>query len=158
MIIGVGHRHRGDDAAGLIAVDALRDLGFATIEHCGEGLGLIGAWDGAEVVVLIDAMRSSAPCGTVRRLEPLDDGLNPDGCRCSSHLFGVGQAVALARELDRLPARLIVYGIEGMNFAIGAPVSDPVRSAVSDVVDRIVGELLGGDGSRNAVCTSMCEG
>ena len=31
----------------------------------------------------------------------------------------------LARELDRLPARLVVYGIEGEDFEAGEGLTDP---------------------------------
>ena len=40
--------------------------------------------------------------------------------------MGLPEAVALARELDRLPTRLIVYGIEGESFETGEGLSDPV--------------------------------
>ncbi|MGA8805322.1 MAG: hypothetical protein WB866_11580, partial [Solirubrobacterales bacterium] len=57
--------------------------------------------------------------------------------RSSTHALGVADAVELARELDRLPARLAVYGIEGENFEAG----EGLTPAVEATVDVLVGEL-----------------
>jgi hydrogenase maturation protease len=37
----------------------------------------------------------------------------------SSHALGVGEAIALARALERLPSRLVDYGVEGARFGAG---------------------------------------
>ena len=44
----------------------------------------------------------------------------PASFRSSTHAFGVGDAVELARALGRLPRRVVVYGVEGADFAAGA--------------------------------------
>ena len=40
------------------------------------------------------------------------------------------EAVELARELDRLPRRLVVYGIEGESFEAGEGLSPAVETTV----------------------------
>ena len=47
--------------------------------------------------------------------------------RTSTHLLGVAEAVELGRELDRLPQRLTVYGIEGERFDVGEGLSATSR-------------------------------
>jgi hydrogenase maturation protease len=49
----------------------------------------------------------------------------------------VAEAIELARELDRLPARLRVYAIEGSDFAAGARLTPAVERAVA----ALAGEL-----------------
>jgi hydrogenase maturation protease len=61
--------------------------------------------------------------------------------RSSTHAFGVGDAVELSRALGRLPARLVVYGVEGSSFAAGAGLSKPVATAVDGVVEAIARDL-----------------
>jgi hydrogenase maturation protease len=70
-------------------------------------------------------------------LAPLPAGV----FRSSTHAFGVGDAVELARALGRLPRRVVVYGVEGAGFESGAPLSPAVAAAVDDVVSRLEEEL-----------------
>ena len=42
----------------------------------------------------------------------------------STHAVGIGEAIELARTLDRLPGRLIVYAVEGHRFDAGLGLSD----------------------------------
>jgi hydrogenase maturation protease len=140
LIIGIGNADRGDDAAGLIVVRRLRDdrersperraAPAAMIEASGEGTALIEAWRSADTVILIDAVDSGAAPGTIRRLEAHARPI-PTNVRCTStHANGVAEAIELARALGWLPRRLIVYGIEGRSFAVGAGLSPEVERAV----------------------------
>jgi hydrogenase maturation protease len=129
VVIGIGNAARGDDAAGLIAARRLGGL-----EHEGDPVGLLDAWAGAGVAVVIDAVRSGAEPGTVHRF---DGGRTPLPARLrsssSTHAIGLAEAIELGRALERLPARLIVYGIEGRCFEAGAPLTPAVAAAVDAV-------------------------
>ena len=84
--------------------------------------------------------------GTVRRVEVGDDvgvlGESP-GAAAGSHALGVGTAAALGRALGRMPARLVVFAVEGANFDHGEELSQPVRRAVTEVTARIAAEIAG---------------
>ena len=98
----------------------------------------MAAWEGRDRVVLIDAMRSGSPPGTVRRFDAGRGDL-PDGAfACSSHLYGPAEAVALARSLGRLPESLVVYGVEGADFTLGAGLSPEVASALDALIDELL--------------------
>jgi hydrogenase maturation protease len=142
LVVGVGNVLRGDDGAGPAVARRLRERGVAARELTGEGVGLVALFEDAPAVVLVDCVRSGAAPGTVHRFDVSDAAL-PAGLRGSSstHAVGAAEAIELARVLGRLPARLIVYGIEGARFDAGAPLSDAVARAVDAVVDRVAGEL-----------------
>ena len=59
----------------------------------------------------------------------------------STHAFSVAEAVELARSLDQLPPRLIVYGIEGENFAAGMGLTSSVEQAVEAVTEQVAAEV-----------------
>ncbi len=61
----------------------------------------------------------------------------------SSHGLGLAEAVELARALGQLPRSCVVYAIEGESFAVGAPLSPPVATAVADVAARLRVEIDG---------------
>ena len=152
LVVGVGNDFRGDDAAGLFTVRSLRRSlheatrgaelpGVDILEQSGEGAALIEAWRGYETVILVDAARSGAAPGTVHRIEvgagPLPALL---AGRLSSHAFGVARAVEMARALDRLPPRLVIYAVEGKTFDLGAPLSPEVKEAARELAGRLLRE------------------
>jgi len=144
VIIGVGNEYRSDDGAGIAVARRLRALfatGVTILEESGEGASLIEAWKGATWVMLVDAVRSGAPPGTIHRLDARAAPLPTGFFHYSTHAFSVAEAVELARSLDQLPAHLIVYGIEGENFAAGVELSSPVNQAVEAVVERAAIEV-----------------
>ena len=133
MVIGVGNRWAGDDAAGLAVA---RRVGGRELE--GDPASLLDAWAGADDVVVVDAAASGAPPGTIRRFDAGAGPLPARSLRSSSHAFGVPDAIELARALGRLPARLEVYAIEGASFAAGAALSGPVERAVDELVAALI--------------------
>ncbi len=144
VIIGVGNEYRSDDGAGLAVARRLRELfpaGVTILEESGEGAALMQAWQGAAWVMLVDAVRSGAPPGTIHRLDARAAPLPMGFFHYSTHAFSVAEAVELARSLDELPAHLVVYGIEGANFAAGVGLSSTVQPAVEVVVERLAQEV-----------------
>jgi hydrogenase maturation protease len=144
VVIGVGNPYRGDDAVGLAVAERVRDAvpnDVVVLECEQEPTRLVDAWDGADVAVVVDACAGDDAPGTVHRFDADEGPLPARVFRSSTHAFGVGDAVELSRALGRLPARLVVYGIGGTNFAAGAGLSGPVESAVAAVVEAIARDL-----------------
>ncbi|MFC1674136.1 hydrogenase maturation protease, partial [Pseudomonadota bacterium] len=129
------------DGVGAAVVDALGEHGIDAVAFDGDGTELMDAWQDCDAAILIDAMSSGAAPGTVRRFDLSEETLHQDEWRSSSHTFGLVQAAEIARVLDRLPARMIVFGIEGERFEYGERVSPSVQASVAGVVDRIKAEL-----------------
>ncbi len=144
LVIGLGNDFRRDDGAGRLAARRVRELAgeaVRVIEESGEGAALMDAWRGVELVVLIDAVHSGAKPGTVHRLDAQTQSIPANFFHYSTHAFSVAEAVELARALDQLPPRLIVYGIEGMNFTSGEGLSPEVAAAAEQVAQTIITEL-----------------
>jgi hypothetical protein len=56
----------------------------------------------------------------------------------------------LARVLDLLPDRLLIFGIEGSQFETGAAPSEAVMDAVQQLAQRIAEERVGSYVSGNS--------
>jgi hydrogenase maturation protease len=151
LIIGVGNPYCGDDGAGIAAVRRLvgsLPAGVIIKEENGEGTALAEAWKGAEFVFVVDAMQSGAPVGTVRRIDAAVERIPKEVFSGSTHAFGVAGAIELARTLNDLPPRLILFAIEGRNFAAGDKLSPPVEESIETVAQLILAEaqeVLGND-------------
>lgn len=144
LIIAVGNLYRSDDAAGLHVARLVKEMAphtAAILEHSGEGASLVESWKDAQGVILIDAVSSGAPPGTVHRLEPLLQPLPRALFRHSTHAFSVPEAVELARALNQLPGYLLVIGIEGENFAAGTELSPNVSAVLPQVADQVFKEI-----------------
>ena len=143
-VIGIGNEYRQDDAAGLLVVRKLeKTVGnqVEILEQGGEASSLITAWGNSDRVILIDAVQSGARPGTIHRVDATNNSLTAGEFRCSSHLFGVAESIELARTLDQLPPKLIVYGIEGKQFEHGVTLSPEVDQILDDLADRVLEEI-----------------
>lgn len=142
-VIGVGNAEGGDDGAGLEAARLVsEDRGLRVHAYDGEAIGLLDLWDGAEAVVVIDAAWSGAPPATIHRIDASVHEVPITLGRASSHAIGVLEAIELARALDRLPPRVILYGIEGARFDTGTGLSEEVASALEGLACAVRGEAL----------------
>ena len=143
-IIGVGNAFRSDDRAGIAVAERVREKitgGAAIIEESGDGAALLELWKGAGTVILVDAVHSGEAPGTIHRLDAGAAEIPRSMFQYSTHGFGVAEAVQLARALNQMPGRLIVYGIEGKNFAAGTALSAEVEEASARVTLRILEEV-----------------
>lgn len=146
-LIGIGNRFRGDDAAGLEVASRLRAThppGCRILEEGGEPVSLIEGFALVKEALVVDAVSSGAEPGTLHRFDATAEPLPVELFKNSTHALGVADAVELARELERLPHRLSIYGIEGANFDAGEGLSPAVESTVDALVAELHAEL-GGD-------------
>jgi hydrogenase maturation protease len=144
VVIGIGNEYRSDDRVGIAVARRLRERFLTKIivlEESGEGAALIDSWKGATWVMLLDAVHSGAAPGTIHRLDARAVPVPTGFFHYSTHAFSVAEAIELARSLDELPPHLILYGIEGGNFAAGEGLSPAVEQAVEAVVERAADEL-----------------
>ena len=91
---------------------------------------------------VFDAVRSNAAPGTIHRLNVLETPPPPDWFIHSSHAFGLAEALELGRQMNRLPTEMIVYGISGRNFELGAAISEEVATACDTVFSTARDEIL----------------
>ena len=140
LVIGVGNEYRHDDAAGLIVARQLKAHThplWQVHEQSGEATALMQLWGDAECVIVIDAVQSGAPPGTVHTFDATPQSLPARMFRGSSHLFGLTQAIELSRMLRQLPPKFIVYGIEGEKFEPGIGISISVLNGIMGLVEII---------------------
>jgi hydrogenase maturation protease len=150
-LIGVGNRFRRDDAAGLEVASRLRERhppGIRVLDEEGEPASLIRSFELMQEVLIVDAVSTGGTPGDLHRFDATHKPLPAETFRSSTHALGVAEAIELARELDRLPPRLAVYGVEGESFEAGEGLSPAVENTVSRLVAELHAELGGGSPGR----------
>jgi len=144
LVVGVGNSFRGDDGVGLAVAARLRDRvpTSTTVVECErETSRLLEIWSGAESALLIDAVDSGAEAGTLHRFDASETALPERVFRSSTHAFGLGETIELARALGQLPARVIVHGVEGRTYDAGQALSEPVQAALDGAIDAVLDDL-----------------
>ncbi len=143
-IIGIGNSFRGDDACGLHAISLLQNKNLKGVELFsveGEASKILSLWEGSDTVFIIDAISSESEPGKVYRRDlrakPLEETLSPP----SSHSISLRETIEVARQLNKLPSQVILYGIEGKNFSMGEAMSEKVLLATEKVVEEIIQEI-----------------
>lgn len=148
LVLGLGQSLRGDDSAGLEAIRLWQEeypqtAKIVRVETCElPGLALLDLLEGADAAILVDAVRASAPAGTLLCLGPDDpESFSPDAL--SAHGWGVAETLSLGRSLHPWLAavRMTLIGIVGEQFEIGAGLSPPVRAALDGAAAMIEGEV-----------------
>ena len=109
LLIGVGSDFRSDDMVGILIARRLSELmrpGLEVVEHHGEGSGLMELWEGYRRVIVVDAAQSgTAPTGTLHDFDVIAAPLPAKFLHYSSHLFGLAEAIELARTFMSLQSR-----------------------------------------------------
>lgn len=144
LIIGVGNEYRRDDGAGIEAarqIDKFNLPQVQVLEHSGEGASLLEHFHEADLVIIIDAAQSESSPGAVHLFDAIHSPIPSNFFNYSTHAFSVAEAVELARTLNKLPTRLLVYGIEGTDFSAGIGLTEAVQISVDIVVERIADDL-----------------
>jgi hydrogenase maturation protease len=143
VVVGIGNPFRKDDGIGpAVATQIERQSlpGVRVVISDGEPAGLLEAWAGADLAVVVDAIyRMPASPGRIHRLTASQ--LESGGTAASSHGFGLPDALRLGRALEQLPGRVVVFAVEAADTGAGTELSKPVAAALPEVVAAVMTEL-----------------
>jgi hydrogenase maturation protease len=144
LILGVGSPLMGDDALGILAVQALQALqlpGVDVIDGGTEGLGLIPLMEMYRRVILVDAVPMDQPAGTIRRLTWDEIRLSGHTRSFSLHQSDLSDALILAETLNCLPSEVVIYGVQPQNTGWDEPVSGAVEHALPVLIEALINEV-----------------
>lgn len=152
-IIGVGNPLRGDDVLGHAVVDLLSaealDPRVSLHKTGGDAADVVDLLGGCEAAIIVDAVQSDEPVGTVVILD-CAQSLPQQLFLCSSHAFGVAEGIELARTLGQLPALCHIVGVVANQWEPGAPMSGSPKASLPQAVKQIMLLLQDYSGVSNA--------
>jgi hydrogenase maturation protease len=143
LLLGLGNDILSDDAIGLRVVAAvgerLAGREDVTVSQSAEmGLALLDLIVGFDTLVLVDAVQTrEAEPGFVHELDGADLKTLP---AISPHFLGVGEVLALGRELGlRVPNRVRIFAIEVADpFTVGTALTPALEAALPGLVERVL--------------------
>jgi hydrogenase maturation protease len=126
---------------GPAVAERLRAAGAPVLDCGDEPTRLLDLWDGLDAIVVVDAVRSGAPAGTVHRVDAGGGPLPRDLGLASTHAMGIADALELGRALGRAPRRVVVLGIEGVSYGMGEEMTPAVAAELDGLVVSVLREL-----------------
>ena len=145
LVLGLGNVLLGDDGLGAAAVTRLeREYRVASRVHLEDGgtlgLSLLGLLTESEHVILVDAIQTDSPPGTLVRLDGSDvsDAVRD---RLSPHQVGVTDLLDAARLIDSYPATVTLLGLVPDRIDLAVARSSIVDDRLDELVAAVVREV-----------------
>jgi hydrogenase maturation protease len=158
LVLGLGNDILSDDAVGLnVAREIRRHLsdsdGIEVQETSEMGLALLDHIVGFADLILVDAVQTrQAPPGF---LHEFDDGQLEVLPIVSPHFLGVGETVALGRQLGLpVPGRVKIFAIEVKDpFTVGDSMTPALRRVLRPIALRVLAAARQLHSDRNVPCS-----
>jgi hydrogenase maturation protease len=143
LVLGLGNLLLSDDGIGPAVLEQLanssamwpREVEF--VDGGTQGLALLAELEGRRAVIIVDALQTGAPPGTVHRVTLNELRAISPGRANSGHEGNAGELLAAAQLLGELPDRLFIVGVEPEKICTGFGLSDGVKEAIPTVVDQV---------------------
>jgi hydrogenase maturation protease len=154
LVAGIGNPWASDDGVGGEVVRRLQERLAAEPAEArpvvkllilGQpDVALIDAMGDCERLIVVDAVRSGAPPGTLHHVAWAPGSVEERGvARASSHGLGVREVLELATAMGRLPARVELWGVEIASTEPDQGLSPAVADALPGLVEGLLGALHG---------------
>jgi hydrogenase maturation protease len=145
-VLGLGNVLMGDDGFGPSVVHAFESAfhvgpGVEVIDLGTPGLDLTPWLFGAESVVIIDTVKSSASPGTLHMYGERAILRHAPGIRTGPHEPGLKEALLALKFAGRGPRTVTLIGVVPLRTTLGTELSAPVAAAVPRAIDALVALL-----------------
>jgi hydrogenase maturation protease len=147
LVLGVGNILLSDEGIGVRVIEALQDRyrippEVEVIDGGTAGMDLLDTLSGRRQVIIVDAVRTGGPPGSIVRL--VDEQVPAFfRSRISPHQLGLSDVLAALSILGSEPQAVTVIGVEPADLSIGLELSPVLAARLDELVERVVGELRG---------------
>ncbi len=145
LVLGLGNTLMQDEGVGVKVLEHL-DAEYTWPENVTlldggvMGLELLPYMESADAVLLLDAVRTGAPPGTVVRLEGAEIPAVV-ALKISMHQVGLQETLAMCQFRGTTPERLVLLGVVPATLEMGLTLSPKVAAEVRPLVEAAVREL-----------------
>ena len=146
VVLGVGNLLLTDDGVGIHAIRALEQIpdlpeGVELVDGGTAGLNLLSYLEGIDRLIIIDAIQSSDPPGTIRRFAG-EQVPAYFAMKISPHEITLPDFLAAAKLRDLYPGEVVVWGIKAESLDIGIELSPPLAAQFDRLVANVHREIL----------------
>jgi hydrogenase maturation protease len=145
LVLGLGNVLLQDEGLGVRALERLEARyalpgGVRAMDGGTLGLDLLPHLEGVSCLIVIDAVRTGQPAGTVVRL--VDEAIMPVlALKLSVHQVGLRELLGASQLLGRHPEHVVLWGMEPAHMDWGLALSPAVEAGIDGLVEAVAGEL-----------------
>jgi hydrogenase maturation protease len=147
LVLGVGNLLLQDEGAGVRALEEFANrydtpAGVELLDGGTSGIELLHYFQGRDRLIILDVVKCGNPPGTVVRLEG-EEVPAIFMSKISPHQLGISDLLAVCRLLGKMPAEVVLLGIEPKIMGTGFALSDEVSGNLGKLADLLALELAG---------------
>lgn len=144
-VIGVGNLLMGDDGTGIHAVKALGKEklpeNVKVFDCATRAFDVLECMDGCDKAVIVDAYKKGGASGSVYRFSfdpacTMDESIN-----LSMHDINFIDALKAGKEIYKLPAEIVIIGVEPEVLDWGLGLSHELNNAIPEIIKAVKSEL-----------------
>lgn len=145
LVLGVGNLLLTDEGIGIHAVQRLLDEKLLPedveiVDGGTAGLSLLYYLEGVDLMIIIDAVETGGPPGTIVRLA--DDQIPAYmALKVSPHEITLPDFLAAAKLRDLYPKEVLVWGMQPESLEVGVDLSPAVEAKMDALIGHVVVEI-----------------
>jgi hydrogenase maturation protease len=145
LVLGAGNLLLSDDGLGIHTIRRLQEVTqlpeeVQVLDGGTLGLGLLHYLEGVSHLLIVDALETGQPPGTVTRLAG-EEVPAYFALKMSPHEIGLPDMLFAAKLCDLYPVEVVIWGIQPEKVAVGLDLSPLVAGQVDVLVSNVLGEL-----------------
>ena len=145
LVLGVGNILLSDDGVGVHVVRRLEEVvelppEVEVLDGGTKGMDLLHYLEGVSRLLIIDAVETGGPPGTLRRLSG-DQVPAYLSIKMSPHEIGLPDMLFAAKLRDLYPEEVVVWGVQPATTEVGLELSESVAARVDELVEEVLTEL-----------------
>lgn len=145
LVLGIGNLIMTDDGVGVRVVQHLTEEyrfpeGVTVMDGGTLGLDLLHHLEGVERLLLVDAVETGGPPGTMVRLagEEIPVALQT---KLSPHQMGLQDLLAVAELQGNRPSEMVLWGVQPESVELGMELTPAVAAQFDHLVGKVLAEL-----------------
>jgi len=147
LVLGLGNVLLEDEGLGIHALKLLRQCyTFPTeielLDGGTSGMALIDKISGREQLLVLDAVQTGDPPGTLVKLSDQDVPVY-FGLKVTFHQLGLADVLASLELSGERPGHVTVIGLVPQSLELSLDLTDRIGSKMNDLVEAVVRELVG---------------
>lgn len=144
VILGVGNLLLRDEGVGVHLIRELNqeELDYVNLQIVDGGTSpeIISLAEGADKLIIVDAVRGGGKPGTIYRFD-IDEIAMDSPMRLSLHQMSILDSLRMLDLTGKRPKSIVVIGIEPENLDLGLDLSPEIEAKIPELKKLIIGEI-----------------
>lgn len=145
LVLGIGNLLLQDEGAGVRVIEELEKkyempVGVELLDGGTSGIELLHYIEEKNVLILVDVVRNGGSSGTTYRFEGEEVPALFQN-KISPHQLGISDLLATARLIDKMPEKVVLFGIEPECIDTGLELTAEIASKIPEMVEQIADEI-----------------